>query len=484
MIKRFGKGLLASLEDEAEVVPAEGGATPTEEPAPVEADPADEVLEAEESPEAGEAEIEKAEGELDDSADQMEELEQAAEELEDVEATLEAFLEDGGMNPQAALAMGVTMKRLKKNLGASPLDNMPSNEDFGTTASSRESTVASLEGVREVIQMVIKAITDAAEWVKTKFKQFWSWVFNTAGRMETRLKKQAEAAGKLEGDAKAEEISASGLSALTVGEATSASDVVRGMASASANKTGIPGVLKAFTDARVEDSKALTEGFRAAKAAGDLSEVSEGSVGNKVRSIIDELRKGAKETAGAKGFPKGYVVNEVTPVYPGDVKGVIGISSANADENIFSTLAGVRSGIVEADVTKPDNLETPTPSEIVMVLNTAADLARGVGAYKTDADKRSKAADDMLSAAKELVTSLKDGEEGDSKGAKQVRSVGKAISKWQAGANGMPEKLAKHALKVCKAASKYAAVASKQYEAGEGAAPDVIEDEPGKKDDE
>ena len=480
MTKRFGKGLLASLEDETEVVPDESG-EPAE-PAPVEADPADEVLEAEESPEAGEAEIEKAEGELDDSTDYMEELDQAAEELEDVEATLEAFLEDGGMTPQAALAMGVTMKRLKSKLGSSPLDNMPSNEDFGTTASSRASTVASLEGVREVIDVVIKAITDAAEWIKTKFKQFWTWVFDTTGRMGKRLSKQAEAAGNLKGEAKNKEISSAGLSNLTIGDATSVLSVSQGLATAARGNTGIPGVLKAFTSARTADSKALEEAFRAAKTSGDLSEVSEGSVGNKVRSIIDALRKDAKEVSGMKGFPKGHVVKEATPVYPGDVKGVVGVASASTDENIFDTLAGVRSGIQQVEATKPDNLETPTPEQIVIVLNLGAELAAGVGQFRSDSEKRSQAADAMLAAAKDLVGSLKSGEEGDSKGAKQVRSVGKAISKWQSGANGMPERLAKHALGICKAASKYGAVASKQYAGNTEEAPSAEPDADPEKD--
>lgn len=456
------KPLLASLENEDEVViPAEGDQEDT-----AAEDVSDEVLEAEETPEAGEAELEKAEDEAEEAVGHMDELEAAADELEDIEETLESFMEDGGMNPQAARMMHGRVTRLRAKLGRSKLDTMPSNEDFGGTASARRATQDSLEAVRDTIETVMNALRAAISYVVEKAQTFWNWVTNTAGRMKARLNKQANATKGLSGEAKEGEVSASGIAAnLHVGGKVEAGTMV-----ATINKAGTSasGLLSNFTKQRGEEMKTLTAAFeKAAKAEGSV-DVGGGEVGDFLSKEVASVRNGATAAKGISGLSEGYVAKTVGDVFPGGYQGYLAIADTKEDEQALDVYAGIRSGVASASAEADkkakelDKVDVLPATDVSKLCGAAAVLCNHVETYKAAASDRKAGMNKMEQAIKDLISSLKKKEDqGDA--VKSARAVSRAMGRYQGGALGLPEQLSKRLLGTAKAASVYAARSAKQY---------------------
>lgn len=108
-------------------------------------------------------------------AEQQQEAENVAadiDELEESQVAMERYLEilkeahdEGGLSQQAAAIMRVNLESYEKRFGLEkPMT--PALEAFGGTMSQRAATVVSMEGIKDVIEMIKKAI--AAAWQHLK----------------------------------------------------------------------------------------------------------------------------------------------------------------------------------------------------------------------------------------------------------------------------------------------------------------------------
>ena len=172
-----GRGLVAAMEAEGdEVVEDKKG------------DEAESV-----SAEVDEVNQDAAEGEAAEA--DVEEAADTAEALESIVVAMEACVANGGLNRDAANVVNLAVGHMYARVGIRT-KAMPALESFGSNSSRIGSTQIALEGIKEEIQRIWKAIVDAIKksiaWVTDHFMK----IFGAAQKMEKRadaLAKRADA---------------------------------------------------------------------------------------------------------------------------------------------------------------------------------------------------------------------------------------------------------------------------------------------------
>lgn len=175
---RFGKGLLASMESEQDVV--------------------EEVLDTAENVEADLGEAAEVAGDIDDGIAAIDQGEADAETLETIADTLEETEQEGGADPVTARVAEVAVEAIYARLGITrkPVSSM---EAFGDKATRVNATKVSVEGIREVVRSVWEAVKGILARIKDWLVNFYKSIFDAQVKLQKRAEGILEKAKTLSG---------------------------------------------------------------------------------------------------------------------------------------------------------------------------------------------------------------------------------------------------------------------------------------------
>ena len=161
------------------------------------------VVSADDTLEIEIADAGEAEGEFEEQGDNVEELGEISEGLESILISMESAMQDGGLNPQAALFMQHAVQAHVGRLGLEASDVTPSMESFGGASGQAAATTISMEGIGETLKKIWMAIKNAVSKAIQAIKNFFSKIFGGVGKLKSRheaLKKAVKEIKEEKGD--------------------------------------------------------------------------------------------------------------------------------------------------------------------------------------------------------------------------------------------------------------------------------------------
>jgi len=143
------------------------------------------------------SELELAQANLNITVEDFDTAVCSAEGLTEIVASLEATLQNGGLDPVAAQFVHHAVDGYMTPLGVTNSDeSIPSLESFGGDTSRIDSTAVSIESIKELAQKVWAAIKQIFAAVIKSVSDFFSKLFGGVGKLQGRIeelqKKQAE----------------------------------------------------------------------------------------------------------------------------------------------------------------------------------------------------------------------------------------------------------------------------------------------------
>lgn len=144
------------------------------------------VVSADDTLEIEIADAAEAEGEVEEQGDNVEELGEISEGLESILISMESAMQDGGLNPQAALFMQHAVQAHVGRLGLEASDVTPSMESFGGASGQAAATTISMEGIGETLKKIWLAIKNAVSKAIQAIKNFFSKIFGGVSKLKTR----------------------------------------------------------------------------------------------------------------------------------------------------------------------------------------------------------------------------------------------------------------------------------------------------------
>lgn len=148
-------------------------------------------------------EANEAEGVFEEQSDNVEELGEISEGLESILISMESAMQDGGLNPQAALYMQHAVQAHVGRLGLEASDVTPSMESFGGASGQAAATTISMEGIGETLKKIWLAIKNAVSKAIQAIKNFFSKIFGGLSKLKNRaeaLKKSIKEIKEENGD--------------------------------------------------------------------------------------------------------------------------------------------------------------------------------------------------------------------------------------------------------------------------------------------
>lgn len=161
------------------------------------------VVSADDTLEIEIADAAEAEGEVEEQGDNVEELGEISEGLESILISMESAMQDGGLNPQAALFMQHAVQAHVGRLGLEASDVTPSMESFGGASGQAAATTISMEGIGETLKKIWLAIKNAVTKAIQAIKNFFAKIFGGVGKLKSRheaLKKAVKEIKEEKGD--------------------------------------------------------------------------------------------------------------------------------------------------------------------------------------------------------------------------------------------------------------------------------------------
>lgn len=144
------------------------------------------VVSADDTLEIEIADAAEAEGEVEEQGDNVEELGEISEGLESILISMESAMQDGGLNPQAALFMQHAVQAHVGRLGLEASDVTPSMESFGGASGQAAATTISMEGIGETLKKIWLAIKNAVAKAIQAIKNFFAKIFGGVSKLKTR----------------------------------------------------------------------------------------------------------------------------------------------------------------------------------------------------------------------------------------------------------------------------------------------------------
>lgn len=155
----------------------------------------------EEEVEAMFAEVEEAGEEVENVEQDIDEMEEVDEGLEQIALSLEAALENGGLDPVAAQFAAHAVDGYTQRIGLSGNSIVPGIESFGGDTGREASTQVSIEGVAETLKKLWAAIKAAVEKSIKAVMDFFTKLFGGVEKIQARIQgleeqiKEAKKAG-------------------------------------------------------------------------------------------------------------------------------------------------------------------------------------------------------------------------------------------------------------------------------------------------
>lgn len=195
---RFGRGLVAAMEEDLPKVPVE------------------EVMAAD-SAESDLVEAADASAEVDAGVGEIESAQADSDTLGAIADTLEASEETGGLDPVAAQVAEVAVESIYARLGVTRT-KMPAMEAFGSKETRVRATRIAVEDIRATLKKIWDAVVAAFGKVLDWVKNFFRAIFDANEKLATRADALEKRANATKGTAKETEMAAGGIAkALGVG---------------------------------------------------------------------------------------------------------------------------------------------------------------------------------------------------------------------------------------------------------------------------
>lgn len=445
-------GLVAAMENEEVNNPAvaevEGGAENLE----------TELLDVQEET----VEAEQAEAEIEETVE-------TAEALEAMAVSLEACAANGGLNKEAAHAVGIALDHMYRTVGITKT-GMPALESFGKNSSRTGATQLVLESLSENIKRiwdaVVKAVADAIEWVRQRFEK----VMGAATRLEKRAKAlsaRAEATPQIAAKEKAFD-----------SERTVQALQING--SVSNVKAGLAAVQKLVEGVLTSDTSKYDTATEAMQNPQGVSVDSIKGLASLPSSI--QLRPVASpENEGFGAQPAGVFISRSDELLGGKavIKCVGSVGGVALEADAAAPASGATGIVVEAlnassklrlsigafnakaKATTKTSVATLSIGEAGDLADVVAAIAGDIAAYKQALGKIDSAKKKLLSAVKRAGDDLKKEEDAASKGT--ATALAKFASALPRILDGLPTGVSTYALNVGKAACDYAELSLNQY---------------------
>ncbi len=268
------------------------------------------------------ADVAEAEAALDAGNGAVDQLDGARTVLTRSADLAESTLDDGGMSPQTAAAVGIAVDGVREQLGVDE-EIVPATESFGGSSTRYQATVASLEAISDMAKRVGHAIMEAVRKVREFLGNLFNKLIEFLGSLERRNKSLA---GKLKATQQLKSRSAHGR--IDIGELYGRINVKGKVDLGELGK--LPGLISAAANFDEAGMKALVEDYnfirQAVSGAGGVTAA-------QIRVEMDAIPTGVFHKDGS-----GYA----TDVLPGNVRFKI-VRDGNTDavagqDNVFSKL--------------------------------------------------------------------------------------------------------------------------------------------------
>lgn len=126
------------------------------------------------------------------------EMQDVAAGLESLTADISATMENGGLEPQAAVFMQHGLDAQLSRLGASAEGLTPAMESFGGATTREEATQVSMEGIGDTLKKIWNAIKAAVQKSMKAIADFFSKLFGGIEKVITKLEEVVKDAKKLD----------------------------------------------------------------------------------------------------------------------------------------------------------------------------------------------------------------------------------------------------------------------------------------------
>lgn len=279
------------------------------------------VVSADDTLEIEIAEAGEAEGEFEEQGDNVEELGEISEGLESILISMESAMQDGGLNPQAALFMQHAVQAHVGRLGLEASDVTPSMESFGGASGQAAATTISMEGIGETLKKIWMAIKNAVSKAIQAIKNFFAKIFGGVGKLKSRHEALKKAVKEIK-EEKGDKIKVPNANTLRYKGKADMGSILAGL-NATLNVGGaeIKGLIDSaqdFYDARVPRllDRAETNDFAREELQKALSEATDGveKVFEKVASVGNVMSGDAViRSEGTKSMEKGSDANLSAP---------------------------------------------------------------------------------------------------------------------------------------------------------------------------
>ncbi|MBE0438205.1 MAG: hypothetical protein IBX57_00365 [Gammaproteobacteria bacterium] len=264
-------------------------------------------------------EVEEAGEEVEEVMQDIEDLEEVEEGLEAIVADLEASLEQGGLDPVAAVFATHAISAYTARLGVESADLIPSVESFGGDTTRTVSTESAMDKVKDTIKKIWATIKAAMEKAAKAIADFFAKIFGGVKKLEARSKAlKAKIAEVKKAGGKAGDIKVPNAATLAVGDKvdvksitdglTALNDTVKAVAGGYTDEVtkateSMPGLVAAWMGASEEEAPAKKEAVDKAydSALASLEKVS-GEVVSGNKTIAVKEGKVSLEAAEGKGF--------------------------------------------------------------------------------------------------------------------------------------------------------------------------------------
>ena len=435
---RFGKGLLASLESEEEVVDAVDV---------VDAEDADNV-------EGAMAEVAEVETEISDTSDAIEQGAQDAEALDAIADTVEETEQEGGADPVVAQVAEVAVEAIYRRLGltSKPIASL---ESFGDKATRIEATRLAVEGWRETAKTIWEAIVKLFNRIKDAVINFFTSLFVASERTLKRAKSLKEAASKAQGAPKEKEVSGSFVRTLAKGKTfdkgyalTSVKNITKYAAEIGSLAATLDKTATSFDVAKMVNDKAAYDSFSNVVVQGTVA--------------IDEP---SKKWFGLKADENSYwAKTNLSEVGSSYVAVRIPKDSASG-ESAFKAFSVMETRVLSVDkevLSKDAAAPALNKDEVEKLINDAIAGMEAFNKQKADMNKLVSALGEVQKKAKEAG-----GKSGNEEGAARGKVVAGAVKGYGKLVAGIATQTTKQAVAVAQAGLDYAQKSLKNMEAAE-----------------
>lgn len=430
-MRRFGRGLVASMEEEQQI------AAPEENTLPEGAENLEtELLEVQESAEEGTTE----EADLAEAAD-------TAEALESIVISLEACAANGGLSREAAQALGTAVDHMTSRVGISK-KAIVSLESFGGTSSRVGATRVAMEEIKDQIKKIWEAIVNALKkavaWVADHFNK----VFGAAEKLQKRAEAISKAADGVTGKAENAKITNAGL--------------VKALHVSGSTDNIVASIKKVAEVAKAELDTGANETIKSAEAQ---VEAIEDPVA-KADSFAVKAEKsnvGENEGFSSAGEGMGWVRGEelpgglalVTRAPQADAKGLDGIRAASR------TRTAIQAFNPKAKDPSKEDLKTLAVADVMAVAESVKVIGAEVQAFRKTQKKLEEVLKKAVSAAEKAG---KEAEKEEDKTKKEaLKTVAGLASSLPGNVVSKFTGVSQYGLKVGKAALDYCELSLKQY---------------------